>query len=164
MLGTSAVTRAVMRFNSAQSSSGTSAFITSTVLMQRMMQGHSYARLPSRTPVARKSGTTAKYCQMVSPALSISSRTIASASRRASRRSRVMAPRQRTPRSGPGKGWRSTMFSGKPSSRPTTRKSMPGAKDLLACALMVGGAFPHCLGLSETVLVFETHLTFILRL
>lgn len=42
----------------------------------------------------------------------------------------------------------------------TTRKSMPGAKDLLTCAVMVGGAFPHRLGLSETVLVFEQHLAF----
>lgn len=42
----------------------------------------------------------------------------------------------------------------------TTRKSMPGAKDLLTCAVMAGGAFPHRLGLSETVLVFEQHLSF----
>ena len=42
----------------------------------------------------------------------------------------------------------------------TTRKSMPGAKDLLTEAVMSGGAFPHRLGLSETVLVFDHHLTF----
>lgn len=42
----------------------------------------------------------------------------------------------------------------------TTRKSMPGAKDLLTGAVMAGGAFPHRLGLSETVLVFDHHLTF----
>lgn len=42
----------------------------------------------------------------------------------------------------------------------TTRKSMPGAKDLLTCAVMAGGAFPHRLGLSETVLVFDHHLAF----
>lgn len=42
----------------------------------------------------------------------------------------------------------------------TTRKSMPGAKDLLTCAVMAGGAFPHRLGLSETVLIFEQHLEF----
>lgn len=42
----------------------------------------------------------------------------------------------------------------------TTRKSVPGAKDLLTCAVMAGGAFPHRLGLSETVLVFEQHLAF----
>lgn len=45
----------------------------------------------------------------------------------------------------------------------TTRKSMPGAKDLLTCAVMAGGAFPHRLGLSETVLVFEQHLAFFWR-
>ena len=40
----------------------------------------------------------------------------------------------------------------------TTRKSMPGAKDLLTSAIMAGGAFPHRLGLSETVLVFENQI------
>jgi len=43
----------------------------------------------------------------------------------------------------------------------TTRKSMPGVKDLLTEAVMIGGAFPHRLGLSETVLVFGQHLAFI---
>ncbi|MCH4184247.1 MAG: ModD protein [Eggerthellaceae bacterium] len=42
----------------------------------------------------------------------------------------------------------------------TTRKSMPGAKDFLTKAVMTGGAFPHRLGLSETVLVFAHHTTF----
>ncbi|MGN0072583.1 MAG: ModD protein [Coriobacteriales bacterium] len=42
----------------------------------------------------------------------------------------------------------------------TTRKLMPGTKPLDVKALTVGGAFPHRLGLSETVLVFEHHLTF----
>ena len=37
---------------------------------------------------------------------------------------------------------------------------MPGAKDLLTSAIMAGGAFPHRLGLSETVLVFENHMEF----
>lgn len=39
----------------------------------------------------------------------------------------------------------------------TTRKSMPGVKDLLTKAVTAGGAFPHRLGLSETVLVFDNH-------
>ena len=43
----------------------------------------------------------------------------------------------------------------------TTRKSMPGCKDLLVAACMAGGAYPHRMGLSETVLVFDHHLTFI---
>lgn len=43
----------------------------------------------------------------------------------------------------------------------TTRKSMPGCKDLLVQAVMAGGAFPHRLGLSETVLVFEHHMKFL---
>ncbi len=42
----------------------------------------------------------------------------------------------------------------------TTRKSMPGCKDLLIEAIMVGGAYPHRLGLSETVLVFDNHWEF----
>lgn len=42
----------------------------------------------------------------------------------------------------------------------TTRKSMPGVKSLLTKAVLAGGAFPHRLGLSETVLVFEQHRAF----
>jgi molybdenum transport protein len=42
----------------------------------------------------------------------------------------------------------------------TTRKSMPGVKDLLTMAVRAGGAYPHRLGLSETVLVFDHHLEF----
>lgn len=42
----------------------------------------------------------------------------------------------------------------------TTRKTMPGTKLLDTKAVMAGGAFPHRLGLSETVLVFGHHLTF----
>ena len=43
----------------------------------------------------------------------------------------------------------------------TTRKSMPGAKDLLTAAVRAGGAWPHRLGLSETVLVFDHHSAFL---
>lgn len=42
----------------------------------------------------------------------------------------------------------------------TTRKSMPGAKDLLMLGVRAGGAWPHRLGLSETVLVFDHHMEF----
>lgn len=42
----------------------------------------------------------------------------------------------------------------------TTRKSQPGAKDLLTLAVMAGGAWPHRLGASETVLVFGNHQAF----
>lgn len=42
----------------------------------------------------------------------------------------------------------------------TTRKLMPGTKPFDVKAILVGGAVPHRLGLSETVLVFEHHLTF----
>lgn len=42
----------------------------------------------------------------------------------------------------------------------TTRKRMPGTKVLDTKALVAGGAFPHRLGLSETALVFDHHLTF----
>ena len=39
-----------------------------------------------------------------------------------------------------------------------TRKLMPGTKSLMTKAVMVGGAYPHRLGLSETVLVFDHHI------
>ena len=42
-----------------------------------------------------------------------------------------------------------------------TRKSMPGSKDLLVKAVVAGGGLPHRLGLSETILVFEHHMTFL---
>lgn len=42
----------------------------------------------------------------------------------------------------------------------TTRKLMPGTKPLDTKALMLGGAFPHRLGLSETMLAFDRHLAF----
>ena len=37
---------------------------------------------------------------------------------------------------------------------------MNGVKDLLTYAVVIGGAYPHRLGLSETVLVFEHHCKF----
>ncbi len=43
----------------------------------------------------------------------------------------------------------------------TTRKGFPGVKKLSTKAAMMGGAFPHRLGLSETVLVFKQHLNFL---
>ena len=43
----------------------------------------------------------------------------------------------------------------------TTRKGFPGTKALTIKAIMSGGATPHRLGLSETVLVFKQHIDFI---
>jgi molybdenum transport protein len=43
----------------------------------------------------------------------------------------------------------------------TTRKSMPSTKPLMTKAVICGGAIPHRLGLSETVLIFENHTAFI---
>ena len=43
----------------------------------------------------------------------------------------------------------------------TTRKGFPGTKALAVKAVMAGGAVPHRLGLSETILVFEQHLSLI---
>ena len=43
----------------------------------------------------------------------------------------------------------------------TTRKGFPGTKALATKAIMAGGAMPHRLGLSETILVFKQHLNFI---
>jgi molybdenum transport protein len=42
-----------------------------------------------------------------------------------------------------------------------TRKCTPGAKALSIKAIMAGGAVPHRLGLSETVLVFSQHRAFL---
>jgi molybdenum transport protein len=43
----------------------------------------------------------------------------------------------------------------------TTRKGFPGTKALSVKAILAGGAFPHRLGVSETVLVFGQHMNFI---
>ncbi|QYY34720.1 ModD protein [Ruficoccus sp. ZRK36] len=43
----------------------------------------------------------------------------------------------------------------------TTRKSIPFARKLTIKGILAGGAFPHRLGLSESVLVFDEHLRFI---
>lgn len=42
-----------------------------------------------------------------------------------------------------------------------TRKTPPGTKPLAIKAIMAGGATPHRLGLSETILVFEEHRNFL---
>lgn len=42
----------------------------------------------------------------------------------------------------------------------TTRKIFPGTKELSIKAILSGGAYPHRLGLSESVLIFEQHLNF----
>ena len=43
----------------------------------------------------------------------------------------------------------------------TTRKSVPSTKKLTLKAILAGGAYPHRLGLSETILIFQEHLNFI---
>ncbi len=43
----------------------------------------------------------------------------------------------------------------------TTRKSFPGTKKIAMKAAVAGGALPHRLGLSETVLVFRQHTEFL---
>lgn len=43
----------------------------------------------------------------------------------------------------------------------TTRKIFPGTKALTIKAILTGGAFPHRLGVSETVLVFDQHIKLI---
>lgn len=43
----------------------------------------------------------------------------------------------------------------------TTRKSFPGTKKIAIKAIMAGGAFPHRLGLSESILVFTQHTAFL---
>lgn len=43
----------------------------------------------------------------------------------------------------------------------TTRKVFPGTKALSIKAILAGGAYPHRLGLSETILLFKQHIDFI---
>ena len=43
----------------------------------------------------------------------------------------------------------------------TTRKVIPGTKELTIKAVLAGGGFPHRLGLSETILIFKQHLNFL---
>lgn len=40
----------------------------------------------------------------------------------------------------------------------TTRKHIPGTKELSIKAVLAGGGFPHRLGLSETILIFKQHI------
>lgn len=42
-----------------------------------------------------------------------------------------------------------------------TRKSFPGTKEFSIKSILAGGAFPHRLGLSETVLIFKQHVNFV---
>lgn len=42
-----------------------------------------------------------------------------------------------------------------------TRKVFPGTRKLSMKAIMAGGAIPHRLGLSETILIFKEHLTYL---
>lgn len=43
----------------------------------------------------------------------------------------------------------------------TTRKTFPGTKPMMIAAIKAGGALPHRLGLSETLLVFPEHRAFL---
>ena len=43
----------------------------------------------------------------------------------------------------------------------TTRKVFPGTKKFSIKSIMAGGAWPHRLGLSETILIFKQHINFI---
>ena len=43
----------------------------------------------------------------------------------------------------------------------TTRKTFPGTKSMMIAAIRAGGAAPHRLGLSETLLVFPEHAAFL---
>ncbi len=43
----------------------------------------------------------------------------------------------------------------------TTRKSFPGTRKIAMKAIMAGGAMPHRLGLSESILVFRQHTVFL---
>ena len=42
-----------------------------------------------------------------------------------------------------------------------TRKNMPGTKRMAIKSIMAGGAYPHRIGLSETILIFDEHIKLI---
>lgn len=42
----------------------------------------------------------------------------------------------------------------------TTRKVFPGTKEIAIKSILAGGAYPHRLGLSESILLFEQHIEF----
>lgn len=44
-----------------------------------------------------------------------------------------------------------------------TRKIMPGTRDLSTKAILSGGGYPHRLGLSESILIFDAHKVFVDR-
>lgn len=43
----------------------------------------------------------------------------------------------------------------------TTRKAIPGSKELMIKSVLAGGGLPHRLGTSETILIFKQHRNFI---
>jgi molybdenum transport protein len=43
----------------------------------------------------------------------------------------------------------------------TTRKAFPGTRALMMKAIIAGGALPHRLGLSESILIFKQHLVYL---
>ncbi|MBE7383884.1 MAG: ModD protein [Leptolyngbya sp. SIO1E4] len=43
----------------------------------------------------------------------------------------------------------------------TTRKAFPGTRSLMMKAIIAGGALPHRLGLSESILIFKQHLVYL---
>jgi molybdenum transport protein len=43
----------------------------------------------------------------------------------------------------------------------TTRKAFPGTRSLMMKAVIAGGALPHRLGLSESILIFKQHLVYL---
>ena len=103
---TSLVIRAVICCSRPKGTFSTVAVIASMVLTARMMTHHSSARLLSFTPTLFRSGMAVKYCHTLPyrPFFANSSLKMASDSRTASSLSLVIAPKQRTPRPGPGKG------------------------------------------------------------
>ena len=97
---TSARILPVILSSTSQSTCSIEAVIASMVLIARIMTIYSNTRVLFFMPTDLKFGTTVKYCQtfLSSPAFANSSRRMASDSRTASKRSLVIAPRQRTPR------------------------------------------------------------------
>src|SRR6266478_371678 len=117
-------TSLMMRLETLASSScgsgAQSAVMKSVVCTARSATTCSYVRPSPITPTDFTGRNTAKACAVCSYQFELlsSSVKIASAWRSRSAYSLLTSPRMRTPRPGPGKGWRNTISRGRPSANP----------------------------------------------
>ena len=123
---TSFVMRVEMRSSTSVGRRAQSAVIASSLVIGRSTIGCAYVRPSPCTPTERTSArSTTGNCHTSrsSPGSFELFARMASASRTVARRAASTAPTMRIARPGPGNGWRQTIDSGNPNSRPTARTS-----------------------------------------